>query len=140
MSKKFGTILAVLSAAVMAGTPVYAANLVLNGNFEEGIYNPTYPHYSSSDEFPISNWNLAGGSGLNDESGPFWDGVVNRPRGGLKLKRPAPVALFWMDPGDWAEKPDSRNELHRAGVLDELPTKTFVRRPDGQKPVRLTTI
>ena len=76
MTKKFGTILAVLFAAVMAGMPVYAANLVLNGNFEDGIYNPTFPHYGTSDEFLISNWNWTDGSGLNDESGPFWDGAV----------------------------------------------------------------
>src|ERR1044071_2059600 len=76
MHNKFGTILAVVFAAVMAGRPVRAAHLVANGNFEEGIYNPTYPHYSSSDEFPISNWNWVSGSGMNDESGPFWDGVV----------------------------------------------------------------
>jgi hypothetical protein len=73
MSKKVGTVLAVLWAAVMAGMPVYAANLVLNGNFEDGVYNPTYPHYNDNDH-TITNW--VGGSGLDDETGPFWDGVV----------------------------------------------------------------
>jgi hypothetical protein len=76
MSKELRTILAVLFAAATAEMPVCAANLVLNGNFEDGIYNPTYPHYGSSDEFLISNWNWVGGTGLNDESGPFWDGSV----------------------------------------------------------------
>jgi len=73
MSNKFGTIWAVLCAAAM---PVCAANLVLNGNFEAGFYNPTWPHMASSDEFPIANWNYASGTGLNDETGPFWDGAV----------------------------------------------------------------
>ncbi|MHC1762789.1 MAG: hypothetical protein AB9869_00575 [Verrucomicrobiia bacterium] len=76
MNKHLGRILAVLLPGVIAGMPVCAANLVLNGNFEDGIQNPTWPHYGSSDEFPITAWNWAGGIGLNDETGPFWDGAV----------------------------------------------------------------
>jgi hypothetical protein len=77
MSNKLGTtILAGLFAAAICGMPASAANLVVNGNFEAGIYNPTWPHYGSTDEFPISDWNWAGGIGINDETGPFWDGAV----------------------------------------------------------------
>ena len=71
--KKSLILLIALFVTLASVTPAHAANLVKNGNFEEGIYNPTYPSYGNASEFPVMEWNFTGGFGLNDESGPFWD-------------------------------------------------------------------
>lgn len=44
----------------------HAANLVLNGSFEDSAMSDTWPFYG-----PIDNWTNPGG--LNNSSGPFWD-------------------------------------------------------------------
>lgn len=47
----------------------HAANLVLNGSFEDEPPPEPWPHYG-----PVVNWyNLGGNLGSNDNTGPFWD-------------------------------------------------------------------
>jgi len=76
--KKFAVIMAAAFVALIGVTPIQAENLVLNGNFEDGEYNPTYPSYGNNNDFPVYNWYFTGGFGLNDEVGPFWD-VAKKP-------------------------------------------------------------
>ena len=71
--KKVFIMAVALFVALIGVIPIHAANLVKNGNFEEGIINPTYPHYGNSTDYPVMEWNFAGGFGLNDDSGPFWE-------------------------------------------------------------------
>ena len=47
----------------------HAANLVLNGSFEDEPPPEPWPHYG-----PVAYWyNLGGNLGSNDNTGPFWD-------------------------------------------------------------------
>ncbi len=59
----------VLMLCVFPAMSSYAANLVLNGSFEDEAPVELWPHYG-----PILNWNnSAGNVGVNTISGPFWD-------------------------------------------------------------------
>ncbi len=67
--KKVSLFCLLLALLALPAVSSFAANLVLNGSFEDEPPVEPWPFYA-----PIPSWNNSGGNtGVNTDAGPFWD-------------------------------------------------------------------